>query len=305
MSALTLVDGGRDDAPLKKGSKEWADDVRNRARQLAKTINSGYMQLARYLYEISETGIDGDPRRAPWFTQWGYATFTDWADKELGIYGRKAEYFRRIWYKLRVENGGPMLPEEMEDRLISIGWSKVKELVRVLTAENAEEWIQRAEDVNLQTLMYDVQRHIDNVKKAKAQAEEYGTDPDEAAEEAKNAGIDHEAEVAVTKKFVFFDDQWDNTKLALEKAKKVAGNQGRNNEGYLLDLICMEYLATNTFEELDEATRVMMLHRISNFFGYKLVIIDPKKPVGDKVIYGYSQLEALAKAAAGEGEDEG
>jgi hypothetical protein len=296
--ALEVVDGGKKSSKSTKGSKEWATYIRREARKLARDMDTGYMRLAKYLWEVYDTPIDGNPLRAGIYMSWGYSTFTEYAQKELGLSGRKAEYLKGIWYRLYVEDGGMNLPKDWEERLIQLGYAKVRELVRIMTAETAQDWIQKAEKVNYDFLIVEITEAFQKVTAEYNRIRGQGGSAKEAkaAREEAKQDVLPDPKVCVQKTYFFYDGQHENVEQAIERAREITGwKKGKANDGQLLDLVCTEFLATNAFEKLDKATKIGMLHKIGMFFGLNLVVIDPSAPREEKIIYGFQHLEALNK----------
>lgn len=285
-------------------SESWQRGVRMQARNIARELDISYMKMARLLWEIFDTPCDGK-NGPPVYTKWGYKTFTEYAGEELGLPGRKAEHFKNIWYKLAVENGGLVLTKALEDRLVALGWSKVRELVAVLTPQNAEEWIVQAEQCNYMSLAAKIMKAREQLRAAADRAAAAGEDPSEAKQAAKNTTLPPASNV-ICKTLYFYDDQWDNVNLALQKARTIAAARSdKQNEGYLLDLIATEYLATNNFGEQPTAAKVAMFHKMAELTGVKVVVIDPTAPIGEKIVYGVQHLEELERLSENaEGESE-
>jgi len=160
--SLTVVHGGASDKKKKSdlpvGSKEWAEKKRIEARTVAKEVDTVYMRLAQILYEVYDTPIDGHPGNKPVFTLWGYQTFQEYAEQELALHYKKAFSLRKIWFRLSVELKD--LSDELRGRVVNLGWTKVRELVRVLTLKNAEKWVDYAEGHTLAELETRVRDYV-------------------------------------------------------------------------------------------------------------------------------------------------
>jgi hypothetical protein len=163
--ALQAIEGGQSVNSV--GSKAWANKLRKRAQTLSKELDTGYMELGKILYEVCSINIDNVKTNKPVFTLWGYDTFADYAEKELNLHRKKAERYRSIWYTLdvRLKN----LDDASKARLVSLGSSKMRELVRVVDENNANPWLDLAERVSCVQLEAKVKQAIDDAKKAQAQ----------------------------------------------------------------------------------------------------------------------------------------
>jgi len=72
-NGLTVIEGGKassetDKASAAVGSKAWASRLRRRAKELVASLESGYMELARILYQAYDTPVDGDRKQGALFT---------------------------------------------------------------------------------------------------------------------------------------------------------------------------------------------------------------------------------------------
>src|ERR1700756_1140171 len=113
------------------GSEQWANKIRKHAKELARHLDSGYMDLAKTLYEVYSVPEGGDPKKGPIYKTWGFKSFAEYAENELSLHRRKAEMLRAVWYRVGVELD--TLPDDLRERLVKLGWTKVRDLVRVLT----------------------------------------------------------------------------------------------------------------------------------------------------------------------------
>ncbi len=142
------------------GSKSWAGRIRHRARVLAEQVETGYLELGEILYRIYDAPVDGDPKNGSVLAKWGYNNIGEFAEKELSLHYKKAQRLVRIFYRVEVELDGLGQNPELKKRFIRLGWSKARELVRVLTKANMVEWIDRAETVNYTTLVEIIKRTV-------------------------------------------------------------------------------------------------------------------------------------------------
>lgn len=113
-----------------------ADELRTRVRELLTDINKDTFEAGGVLWKLSN--------QAEQLRRWGHRSIGEFAEAE-GIGARKAEYLVRnyVWFKVKHP-----LPKELADRLQDLPWTKVRELVGIMTAENAAEWLAIAESVS-------------------------------------------------------------------------------------------------------------------------------------------------------------
>lgn len=309
-SGLSVIEGGGGKhAEPDKGSKAWAKKVRARAKELAGSIETTYMELAEILYTVYDTPIDGDPKNGPIFKAWGYASFRDYAEQELGLHYKKAERLRLIWYRLEVELAD--LDKKLKERLVRLGWSKVRELCRpgLLTMRNAEGWIERAESMNYQSVEASVRKVLDKIEDDEIEAAVRAQgDPvaksnrlsheksreeleEEAIEESMGLGKwgNEGGERLFSKSFALYPDQLETVKTALKRAAELTD---KNSPGHNLSLICLDFLSNNDFTRASEEQKLRYVAKLEKLIGYKFVVVEPKTK---EVLYGLSTLEKIAK----------
>lgn len=293
------------------GSKAWQGRTRARARMLAERIETGYLELGEILYRIYDAPVDGSPNGGPVLTRWGYSNITEYAERELNIHHKKAQRLIRIFYRVEVEMNGFDNPD-LKRRFIKLGWSKARELVRVLTKDNAEEWIARAEAMNYTTTVETVKRYlqIEEAKKIKA---EVAKQPDPIAQSnqisAEGRFVGDYAEESpfdkkwVGKAFQLEASQAETVNLALKRAQDLAGNI-KKSPSTLLSLICLDFLSGADWKGNDLDSKLRFLAKIERSLGgLRVVVVDES----NQVVYGLGALQAAAnqmKADAAEDDAE-
>jgi len=149
-----------------------------------------------------------------WFD--GYANLKEFAESKYGIAYRNATYWVSIYNNL-AESKVPW------DKVKGIGWTKLKEIAKILTIENVDEWVQIATENNTLQL-----GEIVNAHKKKAAGLAIESD---------------EAKTVTTKTFKMHDGQRQVIEAAIEKAKEATGTKV---ETVALETISQEYLASPT-----------------------------------------------------------
>jgi hypothetical protein len=110
--------------------------LRKEILDLRNGLERGYLKLSKLLSEV---------RHQQLYVKWGFATFADYLDKELGFHERKAEHLIKIWDKVRSFK----LDEE---RIKKIGWTKMRQVVPLLTEKNSKDLINKAENLSVRDL---------------------------------------------------------------------------------------------------------------------------------------------------------
>lgn len=148
-----------------------------------------------------------------------YAAFREFVEKEHGLHYRKATYLIEIYNRLG-QSGVPW------EKVKSIGWTKLKEIAKVLTVENVDEWVQIASNSNTLTLIDTVKAHL--------------------AKDAPKSEQEQAAKTVTTKTFKVHEDQ----KATIEAAIAKARDAGKTSvDTVALELICMDYLGGVTIDQ--------------------------------------------------------
>ena len=114
--------------------------IRQETLQARDMVEIGYMKLARCLYDIYTQNM---------YQTWDFPSFESYVDAELQFNYRKAMYLVEIY------NKALMLNMDME-RLERIGWTKAKELIRIVDQNNADEWLEVAENSTTKELNFKI-----------------------------------------------------------------------------------------------------------------------------------------------------
>lgn len=283
----------------------WAKRLRKRAKELAKQLDTGYVELSDLLYKVWDPPATGAGSK-PLYQRWGHNSFAEYAEHELSLHRRKAERLRRIGYMLNVDLAG--MDKILKSKLVGVGWSKLRELTRVLTLKNAAEWIEVADRVSYPVLMEEIAKYLQkkaekDEKKAARKAVNASTPsstPDDEASEDEKEDEDEEddpilppSEKYRLTNFLLFEEQYEIVRGALERAAELSQS---SKKGHNLTMICTDFLATNDFKAGSDPKAVSRyLAKIEQLFGLKLIAVNPKS--GD-VMYGLQTLARAAKEVA-------
>jgi hypothetical protein len=172
----------------------------NMAANLAENIEANYFKLGGVLKIISDNG---------WFE--GYESFDVFVFEKFGFQARKARYLMQIY----VDLVNKQIPWE---KVAHLGWTKIKDLAPILTLENLDEWVAKAENVTVLELQA--------MLKAKSET----------------GGTEKTTDDFVKLKFNVKQDQAETIQHALAKAK---GEVGTEFDTVALENICALYLGGN------------------------------------------------------------
>lgn len=300
---LTLINGGNE----ARGSEKWAETIRAETKSLTTQIDENYMELAERLYLIFDTPKGGDRSNPPVYTTWGFASFDEYVGVELGIHPKRAQRLKRIWYKLGLQLSE--LEPGLKKKIVQLGFSKVRELVSVLTPRNAEAWTKKAENLTYLQLCKQIEKYKAERDLRQAQRDQEAQvngssplssssstlpsgdeDPDEGSDDEPSVS-DMKTEDLTTKSFSLYPDQLESVELAIKRAQELSNSSKRSHN---LSLICLDFLATNNFSIADEAQRLKFLVKFEKLLGFKFIVVDP---VAEEVVYGIKTLEKLARGA--------
>lgn len=176
------------------------------ADKLLGAAEFNYFKLGGVLVVIQENG---------WWEEQGFENFKEFIEQRINIPYRKGMYLINI-YQCLVDAG--IKWQSVKD----VGWTKLKEIAPLLTAENVDEWVQRAMDMSTLELI----EYVREYKKGPT------TSDDGEEEEIKASKVS-------TLTFKLHEDQRETIRTALDKS------QGENNTEYdavALENICMQYL---------------------------------------------------------------
>jgi hypothetical protein len=246
-------------------NKKEADGLRVNLRSLRATIEESYVAFAKQLWKAIHGVVDGDTL----FQVWGYATFDDYAETELGMKRGKAYYLAQIWGELHVNAKIP------EAKIAEIDWSHSKELAPLakvggVTEKNIDSWIKKAK-------LQPVHQFAQEVK---------------AAREAHVSGTTNPPETIHRITIGLYDEQFKNYERAMRAASALAES---DKTGHLLDMICLEFNAQYVSKEGGDRLKaikryVAMMERV---FGVRVIVIDPDS---DAVLAGKDMAKELLKS---------
>lgn len=147
-----------------------------------------------------------------YFLEYGYPNWKDFCSQVLDIKWRTATYLKDIYGKFT------SLGVKGEE-IAGVGWVKLKELLPIIDKKNVREWIKVAKDKNISLVQLNAR-----VKYALGKISK-----EEAERPPRTIG------------FKLYEEQLESVKRALEIAKRMTGSE---NYGYLLEMICAEFLIT-------------------------------------------------------------
>lgn len=213
-------------------------EVRRETKEQVVQYRDAWLELAQNLTRIQYCED---------YKKWGYDTFEEYVEKELGITSREARYWKAIYRKFVLELG------INGDRLKGIHWCKLRVLVPVVNKKNVEDWLNKAEKM-----------YFSDVEDAVRS----GKDPSDAPEVHVLKGRDGRP-IYVT------EEERKTIHKAIEVAHKISEG-GNDRDGSLLEMVCLDFLGDHP--ETRREALASMLHRIEQVWHVKLLAIDKEDP---------------------------
>lgn len=245
--------------------------VREQIKSLKKTVDECYLELGQLLYEVEVHG---------WWKGWGFKTYKDYVEREVGFGKSKANYLVRVYTELRIKCGISKVA------LTEVEWTKARVITRVATTDNATRWVEKAKGMTREELECEVKHYEWQKKKAS---------PPLFPKQVKSA--QGSTRIIAEVEFHRFscgltDEQDEDVTNALQKARQVAGPD--RSRGHLLQLISLEFMSGYLEQTNARAWVRWMLSRIEKQFGLRVIASDAgtgevifgegrKRPEGDKL----------------------
>lgn len=226
-------------------------EIRQQVRDLRRAAEESYWDLSVGLHEVYTNS---------YYIAWGFQSWKEYVEADLDFQPRKAQYLVSIqeWF-------GRMKPG-VQDWIREMGWTKAKELVGVVTNENAKEWQGLLRGKSYKDMMSMLSGSTDD-------------DGD-----SNVTPIDKNGEKASRKAFGLYPDQLANVDQAIQKAMEIAQS---DKEGHALDMICVDFLATNGgVDSLQD-----FLRKVERQTGVNLIAYDKGE---DAILFGGELLDAFA-----------
>lgn len=282
--------------------------LRNEAKTLVREISHKYWDLGRVLYDVYD-GVPGGYRalmsgdgsmrsRTSLFEKWGYKTFGDYCDQEVGIQKRTAENLRFAYYYFAIQQE---LPESAVNELITIGRSKVYLLAGLATRDSISIWVEKAKELTFEEL-----KKV--VKSAKAVAAGKNVDTEEMDQEqtsmfdnprppSESKSVESSAAKPLQKPEEWHtvsaqmaDSQFDTWQSALKKSQSLSNS---DKIGHNLELICQDFLANNDFSKVKDKDRSAYIAKMERRLGVLIIAIDPNT---GKPVHGRDLLHRMMSA---------
>lgn len=279
------------------------NQLREEARSLVREIDRKYWDLGRVLWDVYD-GVPGGYRalmkgdgtkqeRKALFEKWGYKSFGDYCENEVGLRKRTAENLRYAYYYFAIQQE---MPDSVIDQLVSIGRSKVYLLAGMATKSSIALWLEKASELTFEELRKAVQaakavgaaKNVDN-------EELDSSEPSGGSSAPTDDGPKHLPKPEESKpiQFGLYPNQEEVWKAALERAQGLTGSE---KFGFNLEMICQDFLANNNFSNVKEKDRSAYLAKMERRLGVLIIAVDPNT---GKPVHGRDLLWRMISEAGG------
>jgi len=256
-----------------------SNNVRDRVKELRDRIDNDYRELCHLLWCVN---------KKEWFRNWNYGSFKEYVSIEVEFKITKALYLIQIYELLYYRQSN----KSVFEKVMSVGWSKAKELVHVANHENVDEWVNKAQSMNVETLNKEVKRYLKSL---------IPDDPQEAGKRAEEISdnISGTGAEASTKHVSFSFSAQDHITVgkAIDMVKETSN--GITNGGALA-CIAQDFIGSNNFDEEGKDFAVGFLKKYESIFGLRIVVFDDEER---EILYGSDYLAEITSRENSDGED--
>jgi len=236
LSGLNLIEDVKkikEDVYQRVMTKMAPDEIRKRILMLKMVVDVSYFEMGGYLYWVQKKG---------YWKAWGYNSWTDYVEREVGFSLRKVEYLQKIWYWI----DSMEVPIEKKKELVALGWDKTKEVAGIVDSKNIDEIIKMGDKSSL----------------------EFKAEVKRKFKQQPNVGTQQRFHVYL------WEDQHATVLDAIEKAKEL-GNTDRI--GHALSLICLSWLAENMDLKDWRESVARTCIKMEQVLGLKMLIVDKEE----------------------------
>jgi hypothetical protein len=241
-------------------------EIRKRLKLNKNKVDSVYIQMGRDLYLAYHRRL---------YSKWGYDTFTDYVEQEIGIAKTRAERLRRIWTKyVRKLKVSPL-------ELQGLGFTNAFTMLSIVDSENVHSWIGRAKKMAWRDLDIAVQaakglskEDADKVRASSPAAGAIGlpTDDDPPTEDGTESAPLLPGDRRRAWTFRLYESQFKVVDAAVAEAKRTKKDEMAENEA--LAHVATEFLASRMSKEEKPLARLQfMLSVFEQVYGGKFVWI--------------------------------
>jgi len=231
------------------------EELREKIRKTAKAIDQHYVALGGQLYDVANRKL---------YRNWGYPTFNDYLENDVGIGRRRGQRLRQIWKRLIKDFGVD------KNLLIGARYSNIMGIMslvrpKILTKATATDWVMRAKTLTYAALKEDIKAAM-----ALREADENATITPASVEDAEIRTTESNT---TRKQFKFTDDELSLVEEALSEAYDGTGS---DRPGHLLANICTFFVANRAS---DEVMKQFLLDKLTAVYGGRFIHLEDEEMI--------------------------
>ncbi len=219
-------------------------------KALTEDVGMNYFELGGVLNLVTKKA---------WFSDLGHDTFKSFVETTTDMKYGKARYLVRVYTKC-VELEIPWA------KLGKIGWSKIVVLLDVLTQENADEWLAKAESLSRRLLAEEVARVKRELAGEDGGGEDGGGEGGEGAEEKMKQ-----------LSFRLYEGQLETVEAALDEMGRRSGKENRSVQ---LEFMCADWLSGQGGSEAGEENPDEKVQTLNDVAAEARVLFERAKELG-------------------------
>lgn len=247
-------------------------EVRNEIIKLKDNIEHSYLRMGELIYHVQKKKL---------YEIWAYGTIAEYFEKELKIGKQKGWYLGQIWKNTAERHGRDILKYFDE-----LGWTKMTQIQRVLTKENALQWTEKAKHLTCIELAKEVRAEL---------KKQIPDDPSQMDNKAIEGTVVEEQTKTVSITFPVVEYQsWGEAYKFLHNLYPELG------KGAIIGLLAADFMGSNQSEENQAEAETYALKMVSKFaylHGWSVVV---QKQTTKDILMGVEELKAMLSDLTGE-----
>jgi len=136
-------------------TNKQAEDLRKKVARVRATLAEAHIEMCETLYEtFFNTVNDEDGKFVAVWKEWGFESWEDFVEEEVGMHKETGAAYRRVWEVFYIDLAGHW----DEKHLVSI--TRMKTLCPYVTKRNVESWLKKAKTMSCCALNHAVRGDI-------------------------------------------------------------------------------------------------------------------------------------------------
>lgn len=235
-----------------------SDKIRKRILELRGNVEESNFELAERLYFVYANQL---------YRKWNFGTWDEYAEQEVGIGIRKANYLKKIWEWFAIQVNDKELFEEIK----KLGWTRAMLLTGIVNGSNKEKWLSIARNMSCKELEEEIKLFKKSLKDDKK--------------------VDDETDIKHRLSVDLYNEQVVIVQEAMERAGELANTEVK---GQQLAAICQDYVATNEWMKDSKKNTGAYFAKFENLLGLRFVVIDPRTK---EIVYGKAFMDDVQQTS--------